>query len=93
MFSEEEKRVKHAIASGGTEMLAILPGKHLLTLLAKSLGFGSNAELTGLVIRALNRNNLKSDDPLLSLGKKLEHALLNYLPERKKDEDPKILSS
>ena len=33
-FAEESKRVSDALAEGGTAMLAILPGKHLLSILA-----------------------------------------------------------
>lgn len=82
MFTEEAQRVQAALESGGTAMLAILPGKHLLGLLTKILGFSKPAELTSLVIRSLNRKQLKGNEPLLALGKKLESALLAFLPPR-----------
>jgi len=83
MFAEESKRVAHALAGGGTEMLAILPGKHLLRMLAGVLGLSNTSELTSLVVRSLNRKHLKKDDPFLALGKKMETALLTYLPSRR----------
>lgn len=82
MFAEEAKRVTDALSVGGKDMLAILPGKHLLSILANGLGFGKTSELTGIVIRALNRKQLKSEDPLRVLGSKLENALVAYLPPR-----------
>ena len=82
MFEEESRRVTDALAGGNAEMLAILPGKHLLSLLSSLLGLGSTKELTSLVVRALDRERLKEDDPLITLGTKLETALLQYLPPR-----------
>jgi hypothetical protein len=82
MFAEESGRVAHALAGGGTDMLAIFPGKHLLSLLAPVLGLGGTKELTRLVVRALDRKRLKETDPLHALGTKLETALLQYLPSR-----------
>jgi hypothetical protein len=81
MFTEESRRVVDALASGGKEMLAILPGKHLLGLLVVPLGMRGTSELTSLVVRSLNRKLLK-DDPLRALGAKIEVALLTYLPPR-----------
>ena len=63
-------------------MLAILPGKHLLSMLANVLGLSHTSELTSIVVRSLNRRQLKKDDPLLALGAKVETALLAYLPAR-----------
>lgn len=83
LFSEESKRVAEALAVGGMEMLAILPGKHLLNMLASILGLSHPSELTSLVVRSLNRKQLKKDDPLLALGSKVEAALLGYLPPRR----------
>ena len=83
MFAEESKRVADALDGGGTEMLAILPGKHLLSMLADVLGLSSTSELTSLVVRSLNRKQLKKDDPFLGLGAKVETALLAYLPSRR----------
>jgi ABC-type lipoprotein export system ATPase subunit len=83
MFEEEAKRVAEALGRGGTEMLAILPGKHLLSILVRVLGLSNTSELTTLVVRSLNRKLLKKDDPLYVLGKKLEAALLAYLPSRR----------
>ncbi len=83
MFAEESNRVEDALNGGGTEMLAILPGKHLLCILAVVFGLSNTSELTSLVIRSLNRKQLKKDDPLLVLGTKIETALLAYLPSRR----------
>jgi hypothetical protein len=82
MFSEEGQRLQKALASGGREMLAVLPGKHLLNILTNALGMSKASELTGLVFRALNRRLNKPTDPLRELGVKLETALRSYLPER-----------
>ncbi|RJX17225.1 MAG: ATP-binding cassette domain-containing protein [Desulforudis sp.] len=83
MFAEESKRVTDALSGGGKEMLAILPGKHLLSILANVLGLSHTSELTSIVVKALNRKQLKADDPLRALGSKVEAALLAYLPPRK----------
>jgi ABC-type molybdenum transport system ATPase subunit/photorepair protein PhrA len=83
MFSEELNRVERAIADGSKDMLAILPGKHLLSFLAGILGFRNTSELTALVVRSLNRRHLSTDDPLLVLGDKIETGLLEYLPPRR----------
>jgi ABC-type molybdenum transport system ATPase subunit/photorepair protein PhrA len=82
MFAEESKRVADALAAGGTDMLKILPGKHMLSILVGVLGFSGAVDLTSLVVRSLNRKLLKAGDPLLALGAKLEAALLAYLPSR-----------
>ena len=82
MFAEESKRVADALAGGGRELLAILPGKHLLSLLASVLGLSNTTQLTNLVVRSLSRKQLKPDDPLLALGAKVETAFLEYLPPR-----------
>ena len=83
MFAEEAKRVNEALSGGGKEMLSILPGKHLLNILAHVLGLSSTSELTSLVVRSLNRKQLKKDDGFLVLGEKLETALNAYLPLRR----------
>lgn len=83
LFTEESDRVADALAVGDTAMLAILPGKHLLKILADVLGLSHASELTGMVVRSLNRKQLKKDDPLLALGSKVETALLAYLPPRR----------
>jgi hypothetical protein len=96
LFDEESKRVSGALDQGGTGMLAMLPGKHLLSLLAVKLGLGSQEELTGLVIRALDRKHLGADDPMVQLGQRLERALEVYLPPRgigraePRDEDSRV---
>ena len=64
-------------------MLAILPGKHLLSILAHVLGLRHTSELTSMIVRSLNRKQLKHDDPLLALGAKVDAALLSYLPPRR----------
>jgi Protein of unknown function (DUF4435) len=83
MFAEESKRVADALAGGGIDMLAIFPGKHLLNILGSALGLGSTKELISLVVHSLDRKRLKPDDPLLTLGTKIETALLDYLPSRR----------
>jgi ABC-type dipeptide/oligopeptide/nickel transport system ATPase component len=83
MFAEESSRVESALREGGGEMLAILPGKHLLSILTGTLGFANQTELVSLVVHALDRRRLKSGDPLLSLGDRLEASLSAYLPPRK----------
>ncbi len=82
IFSEENKRVAAALADGGAQMLAVLPGKHILGILSTLLGFANPKELTSLVIRSLNRKHFTKDDPLIPLAKKIEAALLKYLPSR-----------
>jgi ABC-type Mn2+/Zn2+ transport system ATPase subunit len=81
MFAQESERVTKALAEGGSEMLAIVPGKHLLGILSGVLGL-SKTELTSLIVRSLDKRRLKKDDPLLVLGAKVETALLAYLPPR-----------
>jgi hypothetical protein len=83
MFAEEFKRVKDSLAGDGKALLAILPGKHLLSILASVLGLKNTSEFTSMVVRSLNRKQLKKDDPLLALGEKVEKALLAYLPPRR----------
>ena len=83
MFDEELKRVAGALAEGGREFLAILPGKHLLSILAGVLGLRNTTDLTSMVVRLLSRKLLKKDDPLFVLGAKVETALLAYLPPRR----------
>jgi hypothetical protein len=83
MFAEESKRVADALQGGSTEMLAILPGKHLLNMLSGVLGLSDTSELTSLVVRSLNRKQLNKDNPVLVLGEKMETALRAYLPSRR----------
>lgn len=83
MFTEEFKRVTDALAGGAAAMLAILPGKHLLSMIAHVLGLGDTSELTSLVVRSLDRKRLKENDPLFALGAKVEAALFAYLPPRR----------
>lgn len=47
------------------------------------LGLSNTSELTSMVVRSLNRKDLKKDDPLRVLGEKMESALLQYLPKRR----------
>ena len=82
MFTEESERVEDALSDGGAEMLAILPGKHLLSILAGILGLSNTSELTSLIVQSLDRKRLKVDDPLTALGAKIEAALDAYLPPR-----------
>ncbi len=83
MFTQELNRVEHALEAGGIEMLAILPGKHLLSMLADVLGFSDPSQLTTLVIRSLNRRHLEKGGSLVALGANLETALASYLPPRR----------
>lgn len=83
MFAEESERVADALAGGGKAFLAILPGKHLLSLLASVLGLSNTTQLTNLVVQSLSRKQLTPDDSLLALGAKLEMAILEYLPPRR----------
>ncbi|QLH51693.1 MAG: ATP-binding protein [Candidatus Accumulibacter cognatus] len=82
IFQEEQQRVEGAISQGGQSMLAVLPGKHLLTILASVLGLGSSQDLTNLVVRSLDRR-LKPEDPMRMLGVRVEEALGVYLPARR----------
>jgi ABC-type phosphate transport system ATPase subunit len=82
MFAEELARVTDAV-NGGKEMLAILPGKHLLSILTSVMGFSNTSELTSLVARSLNRKEMRKDSSFLILGTKMETALLMYLPSRR----------
>lgn len=83
MFAEESKRVADALAGGGTEMLAILPGKHLLSMLAGVFGLRNTSELTNLLVRSLSPRQVKEEEALLALGGKIETALQAYLPPRR----------
>ncbi|HKU76882.1 MAG TPA: AAA family ATPase [Pyrinomonadaceae bacterium] len=80
MFDEEARRVSNALLESGGEMLAILPGKHLLSILAKVFGF-KTSDFTELVLRSLDKAEDKPN-PLLTLGTKVEAALVTYLPQR-----------
>jgi len=82
-FAEESKRVADALDGGGADMLAILPGKHLFSILAGVLALKNSSELTNIVVRSLSRKKPKKDDPLRILGEKVETALLAYLPPRR----------
>lgn len=84
MFTEELKRVVDALSAGGPEMLAILPGKHLLSTLARALGLSNTSELSTLVVQSLNPRWLKDQNSSLAiLGAKLESTLSKYLPARR----------
>ncbi len=83
MFAEEESRVGIALSSGGHELLAVLPGKHLLSILSGELGFDGQADLTGLVVAALNASRSDMNDGLGQLGRRLDVALTALLPERR----------
>lgn len=82
IFDEESKRVSDALSSGGEAMLAMLPGKHLLSLLAAELGLASDEELEGLVVRALSATPTDEDGALRNLGMQLAEAFRAYLPPR-----------
>lgn len=83
MFLEESKRVEDALADSGPTLLAILPGKHMLSILTGVLGYKSQSEITNLVARCLSQKNLTQDNALLNLGTKLGVALSAYLPARR----------
>ncbi len=82
MFAEESARVQAALTTTGGDMLAVLPGKHLLSLLSSVLGVSKTADLTALVLRALKRRQVKDTEPIRVLGVKIETALARYLPSR-----------
>lgn len=83
MFSEESKRIEGALATGGSELLALLPGKHLLSILTGVLGYKSQSDMTNLVVQSLSQKSLRQENVLVDLGTKLEVALKTYLPPRK----------
>jgi ABC-type cobalamin/Fe3+-siderophores transport system ATPase subunit len=83
LFTGESKRVADALNVGGGDMLAILPGKHLLSILTSVLGLSSTSELTSLAARSLDQKQLKENGPLLVLGARLETALVKHLPPRR----------
>jgi ABC-type Mn2+/Zn2+ transport system ATPase subunit len=83
MFREESEGVDAAVEGGGKDMLAILPGKHLLSLLASVLGLGNTSDLTSLVIRSLSPGQRDEGSSLCELGERVEAALLAYLPPRR----------
>lgn len=81
-FDEESKRVENALAGDGAEILVVLPGKHLLSILSKELGFSNSSQLTDFVIRSLDSKIAEEDKTLSRLGQNLEVALNRYLPKR-----------
>ncbi len=82
MFQEETARVDDALSNDRSSLLAVLPGKHLVSILSQSLGLQKPVEFTALILRALDRRHLTSKDPLWSLGASIEAALSNVLPLR-----------
>jgi Protein of unknown function (DUF4435)/AAA domain, putative AbiEii toxin, Type IV TA system len=84
MFAEEEKRAKDALDTAEGDLLLLFPGKHLLSLLSKILGFSSTNDLTDLVIKALINSNtsIGAGAVLANLGREIENSLLDYLPPR-----------
>jgi len=82
MFDEEARRVIKALSEGASDMLAILPGKHLLSILANVFGF-KTSDFTDLVLRSLEEQADKENQALLTLGTKVEAALNTYLPPRR----------
>jgi ABC-type molybdenum transport system ATPase subunit/photorepair protein PhrA len=80
MFDEEAARVRNALSEGKRDMLAILPGKHLLNILAKVFGL-KTADFTDLVLRSLDNVEGKAS-PLLTMGATVEAAFSAYLPQR-----------
>jgi hypothetical protein len=83
MFAEEEARVLGALATDDAGMLAVLPGKHLLSLLTDELGLEGQADLTALVVGALGRRRADRNAGLTELGTLLEATLVTYLPPRR----------
>jgi energy-coupling factor transporter ATP-binding protein EcfA2 len=81
-FAEETKRVDNALAGDGAEILVVLPGKHLLSILSKALGLSTSSQLTDLVIKAIDSKVADGGDTLSRLGQDLEVALNRYLPKR-----------
>ncbi|MBL0919025.1 MAG: AAA family ATPase [Hydrogenophaga sp.] len=82
-FLEEHRRVTSAIANCDEAMLAVLPGKHLISLLGSTLGFGKvDGGLPGLIVRALLAP-IRPDDAMSMLGVAVGNALVGYLPPRR----------
>lgn len=84
-FEEEMSRVTAVLTAGGDDMLAILPGKHLITILARVLQLGSATAMCDLVIRALGAEGGRAESPMRSLRGDLEVALGQYLPPRRRE--------
>lgn len=82
-FQEEKLRVSHALENGDVDMLVILPGKHLLNILSRVLGFRETNEYTSLVLQSLNRKDPKHNQSIITLGERIETALVKYLPPRR----------
>jgi ABC-type lipoprotein export system ATPase subunit len=82
MFEEERERLEGALKSGGRDLLALLPGKHLSGILTGLLGLKNREALEHLVVHALDRTPIKQDPALKALGLKLEESLSEYLPAR-----------
>jgi hypothetical protein len=83
MFSEEHSRVADALKLDSSSMLAILPGKHLLSLLANELGLDGTSDLVAVIIAALNRREPIVSTGLRQLGNEIEIVLSDYLPPRR----------
>lgn len=82
MFDEEEEKVSRAIAACDETMLALLPGKHLLSLLTQQLGMNRNeGGVAGLAVRGL-LGGKEPHDAMSHLESRLEKALMAHLPAR-----------
>lgn len=79
IFEEEKARIYSAIEGGIDNFLKILPGKTIVADAAKVVGMTKDSYIN-LICKALIEEN--STTQLHQLGKKLENALLNYLPKR-----------
>jgi predicted ATPase len=82
MMDEELQRAERSLYEGNKELLAIFPGKDLIDILYRVIGLKNVTELTGLIIRCLERDSSEKNDSITSLGSAVETALLAYLPPR-----------
>ncbi len=83
IFDEETERIQDAIDGDGMELVALLPGKHLLNILAQSMELASASACSDLLIRSLGKRGTTLEAPLAVLGTQVEAALLKYLPPRR----------
>jgi hypothetical protein len=78
---EEEKKAVESVLPGGSsvDILRVAPGKPLIAVAAASVGMKVK-DYADLIAKALA---VSDNDPLSSLGKKIEVALKGWLPPRR----------
>ncbi len=81
LFVEEQDRIQKAISEESDDMVRLLPGKHLLALLAKTLGYSGSRDLEDLLVSALGSN--AKNPALQMLRQELENVLTPNLASRK----------